>query len=63
MCLGAFSAYISVYRMHIWCPQRPEEGTVSPRNGVTDGFEPSTFLIQSRVTCLVLVPPTVGYIN
>jgi hypothetical protein len=32
-------AYMSVNQVHVWCPQRPEEGVRSPSSGVTDGCE------------------------
>lgn len=35
------SACMSVYHMHVWCLQRPEEGVEPGTGAVTDGCEPS----------------------
>jgi hypothetical protein len=34
--------------MHVWCPQRSEDGVRSPGPGVTDGCEPPHGLLRSQ---------------
>ena len=33
--MNALPAWMYVYHMHAWCPQRPEEGIRFPGTGVT----------------------------
>lgn len=37
--MGVLPALVSVYHMCAWSVQRPEEGTRSPGNGITDACE------------------------
>lgn len=39
LCTDALPAYMYVHYRHAWCPQRPEEGVVSPETSVTDDCE------------------------
>lgn len=39
ICVGILPICRAVYRMHVWCPQRPEESVASPGTVVTDGCE------------------------
>lgn len=41
LCVWVFlPTYMSVYRVHVWCPQRSEEGVRCPSTGILDGREP-----------------------
>lgn len=40
MCIGVLLAYMSVYQIHAWCPQRPEGSPGCPETGVTNSREP-----------------------
>ena len=39
MCMNVLLACLSVYHMHAWSLQKPEEGIRTPGTGVTDGCE------------------------
>lgn len=40
MCVRDLLACMSVYHVHAWCPQRPEEVIRFPGTEVMDGWDP-----------------------
>lgn len=54
---GALLACLSVYHMHFWFLQKPEEDAGSPETRVTDGYEPPCGCQRSEPQSHLPSPP------